>query len=630
MSPLLHASLVYVLLYLFCSRGRARCSVFDVSSACRCAHFKPSGADLAFTVKVWPSQPILGIRILADLDGKDFDVCVSAALDDIGQCETFPGSSMQQMYYLSQTVLLGKYVTIRVPDAGENLNVCELEILAEDDCATPASTGGPTPEPTAPAPTGGPTPEPTAPAPTGGPTPEPTAPAPTGGPTPEPTAPAPTGGPTPEPTAPAPTGGPTPEPTAPAPTGGPTPEPTAPAPTGGPTPEPTAPAPTGGPTPEPTAPAPTGGPTPDGTYQQPPTCDTDSAIYFIDIILSGSDTSTQNLASSIGCTLAELKQRIAEYVDSTNSELAKNIASFKSEMDKSIDNFLSEDIARVRTLLQAATSSATSAGQMRMMTEVVVGTQLNANSELIAKITERAVHNGIAIVDIRKDMVEVLTGAAGKAEAVQRLAGYAAGAGGTLADEKMAFIDLQAAAIRQSKNAIETVNSLTTAFGTSQNMVGHTIATILAASTGTEEGSAIDVIEAVASSGAGHAAAILLTGLNGPVTGSSALDTVLATARINEYDYSKMKNAMDDFIRGNVLDAKVEEKIAVNLHQLESNVHDLGETLKGAGANARKKVSLGEFVPPGALRSAEAAANSARLAAKAGARKASASAEARY
>ena len=129
--------------------------MFDICSACRCTHFKPSGADLAFTVEVSPPKPILGIRILAGLDGKDFDVCVSADLGDIGQCETFSGSSMQQMYYLSQTVF-GKYVTITVPDAGKNLNICELEILV-DDCATPAPT---TPAPTAPAPT---TPAPTTP-----------------------------------------------------------------------------------------------------------------------------------------------------------------------------------------------------------------------------------------------------------------------------------------------------------------------------------------------------------------------------------------------------------------------------------------------------------------------------------
>ena len=161
--------------------------LFDDCSACRCTHFKPSGADLAFTVEVSSPQPILGIRILADLDGKDFDVCVSAALGDIGQCETFSGSNMQQMYYLSQMVF-GKYVTIRVPDAGMNLNICELEMLV-DDCATPAPTtpAFTTPAPTTPAPT---TPAPATPAPT---TPAPTTPAPTGGPTPDaPTTPAPT------------------------------------------------------------------------------------------------------------------------------------------------------------------------------------------------------------------------------------------------------------------------------------------------------------------------------------------------------------------------------------------------------------------------------------------------------
>ena len=150
---------MYLLLFLFCTLGSARSSMSsDECCACRCTHFKPSGADLAFTVEVSSPQPILGIRILADLDGKDFDVCVSAALGDIGQCETFSGSNMQQMYYLSQMVF-GKYVTIRVPDAGMNLNICELEILV-DDCATPAPT---TPAPTTPAPA---TPAPTTPAPT--------------------------------------------------------------------------------------------------------------------------------------------------------------------------------------------------------------------------------------------------------------------------------------------------------------------------------------------------------------------------------------------------------------------------------------------------------------------------------
>ena len=515
----------------------------------------------------------MGIRILALLDGKDFDVCVAPALGDVGQCETFSGSNMQQNYYLIQMVV-GKYVTIKVPNFGGNLNVCELEILVADDCATPASTGGPTPEPTAPAPTGGPTPEPTAPAPTGGPTPEPTAPAPTGGPTPEPT-----------------------------------------------------------------APAPTGGPTPDGTFQQPPTCDTDSAIYFIDITLSGSDISTQDLASSIGCTLAELKQRIAEYVDSTNSGLADSVAGFKSEMDKSINNFLAEDKARVETMVQAAASSATSPAQLRMMAEVVIGSQLAANAEMMSVIIDRAVQNGFAVPDIRKEMVAVLANTAGKSEAIQRLAGYAAGPGNTLADEKSSFIDLQAAAIRQSENVIETVNSLTTAFGTSPNIVGSTMATIVAASTGADEASAMDVIDAVVSSGAGRAAGILLTGLNDPgsTKGSTTpLITVLATARVNEIEFSNMKTAMADFVQKSVSNAKVAsglgEKIDVNLNQLEFKVHDLEQTLKGVGSNAiRKKVSLGNLLPTEALMSgAEDAANTARSGAIAGARKASASDEARY
>ena len=594
--------------------------MFDICSACRCTHFKPSGADLAFTVKVWPPQPILGIQILAGLDGKDFDVCVSADLGDIGQCETFSGSSMQQMYYLSQTVLLGKYVTIRVSDAGMNLNICELEILAADDCATPASTGGPTPEPTAPAPTGGPTPEPTAPAPTGGPTPEPTAPAPTGGSTPEPTAPAPTGGPTPEPTAPAPTGGPTPEPSAPAPTGGPTPEPTAPAPTGGPTPEPT-------------TPAPTGGPTPDGTYQQPQTCDTDSAIYFIDFTLSGSHTPTQDLAESIGCTMEQLKERIADYVDGTNNRLTESIAAFKSEMDTSINNFLADDKARVKTMVQAAASSAASAAQLRTMSEVVISTQLTANPDMMNAIIERAVNNGYAIPEIRNQMVAILAGTARKSAAVKKLAGYAAGPGSQLEDEKSVFVELQAAAISQSKNVLETVNSLTSAFGTSPNIVGNTMATVIAASTGADQYSAMEVADAVASSAAGRAAGILLTGLN-DAGSTTPLVTALATARINDVEFTNMKNAMADFVQKSVTDAKLAsglgEKLNVNLNQLELSVHNLGQNLKEAGANARKKVSLGKLVPEDALNGAEAAARNARSGAEAGARKAAASAEARY
>ena len=147
-----------------------------------------SDDDLAFAVKLASSQPVLGIRILAILDGKDFDVCVGATPTDIGQCETFSGSSMQQIYYLSQMVF-GEYVTIRVPDFGGILKFCELEILV-DDCVTPAPTGGATPEPTVS------TPAPTTPAPT---TPAPTTPAPT---TTAPSTPAPT---TPAPATPAPT-----------------------------------------------------------------------------------------------------------------------------------------------------------------------------------------------------------------------------------------------------------------------------------------------------------------------------------------------------------------------------------------------------------------------------------------
>ena len=94
------------------------------------------------------SQPILGIRILAALDGKDFVVCAGAAPGDNGHCETFSGSNTQQAYSLSQMVF-GEYVTITVSDIGVSLNVCELEILV-DDCATPAPT---TPAPTTPAPT---------------------------------------------------------------------------------------------------------------------------------------------------------------------------------------------------------------------------------------------------------------------------------------------------------------------------------------------------------------------------------------------------------------------------------------------------------------------------------------------
>ena len=103
--------------------------------------------DLVFIVKIWPPQPILGIRILAGLEGKDFDVCVGAHPWYIGQCETFSGSNMQEVYYLSQMVH-GMYVKIRVHDFGGNLNVCELEILAADDCPTPAPTTPPvTPDP---------------------------------------------------------------------------------------------------------------------------------------------------------------------------------------------------------------------------------------------------------------------------------------------------------------------------------------------------------------------------------------------------------------------------------------------------------------------------------------------------
>ena len=130
----------------------------DVLSACRCTDFVSSDADLAFTVKLASPRPILGIRILALLDGKDFDVCVAAAPGDVGQCETFSGSNMQQINYLSQMVV-GEYVTITVPDFGGSLNVCELEILV-DDCATPAPT---TPAPTTPAPTLDPCTVPTSP-----------------------------------------------------------------------------------------------------------------------------------------------------------------------------------------------------------------------------------------------------------------------------------------------------------------------------------------------------------------------------------------------------------------------------------------------------------------------------------
>ena len=120
----------------------------DICCPCRCADFESSNAEVAFTVKLASSQPILGIRILAALDGKDFDVCAGAAPGDNGHCETFSGSNTQQTYSLSQMVF-GEYVTITVSDIGVSLNVCELEILV-DDCATPAPT---TPAPTTPAPT---------------------------------------------------------------------------------------------------------------------------------------------------------------------------------------------------------------------------------------------------------------------------------------------------------------------------------------------------------------------------------------------------------------------------------------------------------------------------------------------
>ena len=574
----------------------------DICCPCRCADFDPSNAEVAFTVKLASSHPILGIRILAGLDGYEFSVCAGAAPGDNGQCDTFSGSNTQQTYSLSQMVF-GEYVTITVSDIGVSLNVCELEILV-DDCATPA---------------------PTTPAPTGGPTPEPTAPAPTGGPTPEPTAPAPTGGPTPEPTAPAPTGGPTPEPTAPAPTGGPTPEPTAPAPTGGPTPEPTAPAPTGGPTPEPTAPAPTGGPTPDGSYQQP--CDTDSAKFFIDAALSDSGTSTEELADSIGCTLAELKQQISEYVENTKGDISDSVAGFKSEMDKTINHFLAEDRARVETVVQAAASSATSASQLRIMAEVLINTQLAQNTNMMNVLIERAVRNDFSIEEVRADMVAALADTDGKSKAVQRLASYATGRDYTIADEMGSFIALQAAALRQSGEVLETVNSLTRAFGTSSSLVESTMATVFAASTGAKEESAMELIEAVASHDLGPAAFVLLTGLNDQKANSPLL-AVLAAARENEGEFVKMKDAITDFVHSSASNGKgssgLGPKIEIDLHQLELGVERLQQKLGDSATHARKKVSLSKLVPELARSGAEAAAKNARDGAK------KASAQARY
>ena len=578
--------------------------------------------DLVFTVKLASSQPILGIRMLAGLDGKDFDVCAGAAPGDNGQCETFSGSNTQQTYSLSQMVF-GEYVTITVPDIGywTSLNVCELEIVVDDCDATQAPT----------------------PASTGGPTPEPTAPAPTGGPTPEPTAPAPTGGPTPEPTAPAPTGGPTPEPTAPAPTGGPTPEPTAPAPTGGPTPEPTAPAPTGGPTPEPTAPAPTGGPTPDGSDQQP--CDTDNAKDFFAAFLASlmdADGGTPTLSSdTFGCTVTDLKAQIAELVDGRKTELAANVAAFKAQIDASVNTFVAMDSSRIHTVVEAATSAASS-HQLKDMSQRLLTAKLAGNTQMIESVVAAAMENGAQMGEVRSEMVNLLTGSAGKTAASQRLVDLGVGPQASFEKQKAFFDTIQTDALRKSQNVIGTATSLQMAFGTPKSLVEGAVANIIAASTGAAAIDAAELVGAAMNPNAGRAAALLLTGLSNPrdQEASGGLRAAVAAAKSNENIFADMKSTMAsafapkladvteraDNAKAKMLRDGMTSNINKSIGKILKDVETRQNSLKNSATQARQKVfsrsDARRLIPKSAIGGAADLAKQARQRASAGASKA--------
>ena len=313
-------------------------------------------------------------------------------------------------------------------------------------------------------------------------------------------------------------------------------------------------------------------------------------------------------------------------VASLSEELMKDvqakIADFKAQVDSAVNNFLLQDKAKITATLESALSSAASPELLRKLLEKAVSDNLAGNQGLMEELVTASFRNGNSVEELRSTMVAALAGTGSiSADAVRQLVGFATGPGASLTTQKELLVALEAEAVKKNRDVLSTARAWQTVFGTREDVIEGTIATLIGASTGATGEDSKTVAAAAFSSAALKAGGVLLSGYANP----DPLRTAFLTAQSDARIAAEMKRSVTDIYGGDVTKVKDTKRFSANKGELAvllDKVYSTQSGLSGKVRDARKNVFEAMATVDDARNIAGTAAQNARSEGAAAARKA--------
>ena len=337
-------------------------------------------------------------------------------------------------------------------------------------------------------------------------------------------------------------------------------------------------------TPAPTTPAPTGTPAPTtSSLESAAGCLSDLSAACEG--LHAPDDLVHCLAGQLlACAewqtnILDIQEKIARWLEQRKVELNSMIAGFKSQVDASVNNFLWQDKAKITATLESAVSSAVSPDLLQSLLEKALSENLAGNQALMKQVVTASLRNGISTDVLRAAIVAALAGTSSKsAEAVKQLVGFATGTGASVETQKKLLVALEAEAVSKTGDVLSTARAWQGVFNTRDEVVQGTIATLIAASTGSADEDSRIVAAAAFSPTAYKAVGLLLSGY----VSQGPLRTALATARIDTRLINDMKNTVSGVYRGGLQPQFNGEKLMMPKGLGKGNAGKLGGLLDQA------------------------------------------------
>ena len=303
-------------------------------------------------------------------------------------------------------------------------------------------------------------------------------------------------------------------------------------------------------------------------------------------------------------------------------DVQAKIADFKAQVDSAVNNFLLQDKAKITATLESAVSSAASPELLRKLMEKVVSDNLAGNQALMKELVTASLRNGNSIEELRSTMVAALAGTGSiSADAVSQLVGFATGSGASLKTQKALLVALEAEAVKKNRDVLSTARAWQTVFGTREDVIEGTIATLIGASTGATGEDSKTVAAAAFSSAAYKAGGVLLSGYANP----GPLRTAFLTAQSDARIATEMKGSLTDVYGGDVTKVKDRKRYSASKGELAvllDKVYSTQSGLSGKVRDARKNVFEAMATVDDARNIAGTAAQNARSDGAAAARKA--------